>query len=159
MHPLHSNLTDVYSSCSPVLNAMQPSLIPWCPFQTDGSRSLPLTPQHLGHPGWELPWAGLDSPNCILAVADLTSDRLSHGHWAWALPLSLQADLGSLPDIENSLVVFCMATYGEGDPTDNAQDFYDWLQEADLDLSGVKYAVSIPPSFFPAVAPCGLVAA
>lgn len=39
-----------------------------------------------------------------------------------------------------------MATYGEGDPTDNAQDFYDWLQETDVDLSGVKYAVS-PPSF------------
>ncbi|XP_073740292.1 NADPH--cytochrome P450 reductase [Callorhinus ursinus] len=51
------------------------------------------------------------------------------------------ADLGSLPDIENSLAVFCMATYGEGDPTDNAQDFYDWLQETDLDLTGVKYAV------------------
>lgn len=38
-----------------------------------------------------------------------------------------------------------MATYGEGDPTDNAQDFYDWLQETDVDLSGVKYAVSPPP--------------
>lgn len=35
-----------------------------------------------------------------------------------------------------------MATYGEGDPTDNAQDFYDWLQEADADLSGLRYAVS-----------------
>lgn len=55
---------------------------------------------------------------------------------------SLQADLSSLPEIDNSLVVFCMATYGEGDPTDNAQDFYDWLQETDVDLSGVKYAVS-----------------
>ncbi|XP_019502379.1 PREDICTED: NADPH--cytochrome P450 reductase [Hipposideros armiger] len=51
------------------------------------------------------------------------------------------ADLGSLSEIENSLAVFCMATYGEGDPTDNAQDFYDWLQETDVDLSGVKYAV------------------
>ncbi|XP_037596189.1 NADPH--cytochrome P450 reductase isoform X1 [Cebus imitator] len=51
------------------------------------------------------------------------------------------ADLSSLPEIENSLVVFCMATYGEGDPTDNAQDFYDWLQETDMDLSGVKFAV------------------
>lgn len=58
--------------------------------------------------------------------------------------LSLQADLSSLPEINNSLVVFCMATYGEGDPTDNAQDFYDWLQETDVDLSGVKYAVSLP---------------
>ncbi|XP_077851325.1 NADPH--cytochrome P450 reductase isoform X5 [Macaca mulatta] len=51
------------------------------------------------------------------------------------------ADLSSLPEIDNALVVFCMATYGEGDPTDNAQDFYDWLQETDVDLSGVKFAV------------------
>lgn len=40
-----------------------------------------------------------------------------------------------------------MATYGEGDPTDNAQDFYDWLQETDVDLTGVKFAVSFPESF------------
>uniref|UniRef100_A0A8B9X1D8 NADPH--hemoprotein reductase n=2 Tax=Bos mutus grunniens TaxID=30521 RepID=A0A8B9X1D8_BOSMU len=51
------------------------------------------------------------------------------------------ADLSSLPEIEKALAIFCMATYGEGDPTDNAQDFYDWLQETDVDLSGVKYAV------------------
>lgn len=37
-----------------------------------------------------------------------------------------------------------MATYGEGDPTDNAQDFYDWLQENDdEDLSGLNYTVSV----------------
>ncbi|XP_051963071.1 NADPH--cytochrome P450 reductase-like [Xyrauchen texanus] len=50
-------------------------------------------------------------------------------------------ELSRLTEIENSLVIFCMATYGEGDPTDNAQDFYDWLQEGDADLSGVKYTV------------------
>ncbi|XP_071481377.1 NADPH--cytochrome P450 reductase-like [Diadema antillarum] len=50
-------------------------------------------------------------------------------------------DLSQLADIENSLVIFCMATYGEGDPTDNAQEFYDWLQEGNGDLTGVKYAV------------------
>lgn len=47
-----------------------------------------------------------------------------------------------------------MATYGEGDPTDNAQDFYDWLQETNVDLSGVKYAVSFP--IFLPVTPFGL---
>lgn len=53
-----------------------------------------------------------------------------------------QGELSRLNEIENSLAIFCMATYGEGDPTDNAQDFYDWLQEGDADLSGVKYTVS-----------------
>ncbi|XP_060612712.1 NADPH--cytochrome P450 reductase isoform X1 [Anolis sagrei] len=51
------------------------------------------------------------------------------------------SDLNRLPEIDKSLAVFCMATYGEGDPTDNAQDFYDWLQETDADLSGLKFAV------------------
>lgn len=42
-----------------------------------------------------------------------------------------------------------MATYGEGDPTDNAQDFYDWLQENDdEDLSGLNYTVSFLCSTF-----------
>lgn len=53
-----------------------------------------------------------------------------------------QGELSRLAEIDNSLAIFCMATYGEGDPTDNAQDFYDWLQEGDADLSGVKYTVS-----------------
>ncbi|XP_056905446.1 P450 (cytochrome) oxidoreductase b isoform X2 [Takifugu flavidus] len=52
------------------------------------------------------------------------------------------AELARLSEIENSLAIFCMATYGEGDPTDNAQDFYDWLQENDdEDLSGLNYTV------------------
>ncbi|KAF8766875.1 NADPH--cytochrome P450 reductase like protein [Argiope bruennichi] len=50
-------------------------------------------------------------------------------------------DLCKVPEIENSLVIFCMATYGEGDPTDNAQEFYQWLQTGDGDLSGLNYAV------------------
>ncbi|XP_026081653.1 NADPH--cytochrome P450 reductase-like isoform X1 [Carassius auratus] len=51
------------------------------------------------------------------------------------------SELSRLPEIENSLAIFCMATYGEGDPTDNSQDFYDWLHEGDADFTGVKYTV------------------
>ncbi|XP_054273617.1 NADPH--cytochrome P450 reductase [Macrosteles quadrilineatus] len=53
-------------------------------------------------------------------------------------------DMGELvhmKDIPNSLAIFCLATYGEGDPTDNAMDFYEWLQNGDADLTGLNYAV------------------
>lgn len=53
-------------------------------------------------------------------------------------------DLDDLPEIttvENHLAIFCMATYGEGDPTDNAQDFHDWLQRGETRLDGLRYAV------------------
>lgn len=35
-----------------------------------------------------------------------------------------------------------MATYGEGDPTDNAQQLYEFINTTDTDFKGVKYAVS-----------------
>ena len=48
-----------------------------------------------------------------------------------------------LNQIENSLAIFCMATYGEGDPTDNAQEFFEWLQSSAGELKGLNYAVSL----------------
>nr|AUX13058.1 NADPH-cytochrome P450 reductase [Apolygus lucorum] len=50
-------------------------------------------------------------------------------------------DLIQMKNIPNSLAVFCLATYGEGDPTDNAMDFYEWLQNGEADLTGLNYAV------------------
>ena len=48
-----------------------------------------------------------------------------------------------LSEIPNAMAVFIMATYGEGDPTDNAQELYDFLQQQDqCDLNGLNYAVS-----------------
>lgn len=54
---------------------------------------------------------------------------------------NLQEELLQLKTIEKSLAVFCLATYGEGDPTDNAMEFWDWIQ-GDVDLTGLNYAVS-----------------
>lgn len=50
-------------------------------------------------------------------------------------------ELVNMKEIPNSLAVFCLATYGEGDPTDNAMDFYEWLQNGNVDLTGLNYAV------------------
>ncbi len=43
--------------------------------------------------------------------------------------------------IDKHLALFCLATYGEGDPTDNAQEFYEWLREDGRDLTNLHYAV------------------
>ncbi|KAK0083960.1 hypothetical protein PV325_007857 [Microctonus aethiopoides] len=50
-------------------------------------------------------------------------------------------ELVHLKTIQNSVAVFCLATYGEGDPTDNAMEFVDWLKTGDADLNGLNYAV------------------
>eukprot|EP00400_MALV-I_sp_L67-5_P000429 gene429-126_t len=44
---------------------------------------------------------------------------------------------------ENKIVIFCVATYGEGDPTDNAIDFHDWLiaEEDEEKLKGQSFCV------------------
>ena len=48
-----------------------------------------------------------------------------------------------IASIEGSLAIFSMATYGEGDPPDNAVEFYNWLKNEDSppDLTGLRYTV------------------
>ncbi|CAF0827749.1 unnamed protein product [Rotaria sordida] len=50
-------------------------------------------------------------------------------------------ELQRLTTIDKHLALFCLATYGEGDPTDNAQEFYEWLREDGRDLNNLHYAV------------------
>ncbi|KAF1760285.1 hypothetical protein GCK72_008532 [Caenorhabditis remanei] len=50
-------------------------------------------------------------------------------------------DLNRLSEIEDALLVLCIATYGEGDPTDNAVTLVEYLNAGDCDLSGVRFAV------------------
>lgn len=50
-------------------------------------------------------------------------------------------DLARLSEIPNAVAIFIVATYGEGDPTDNAQELFDFLQQGQCDLNGVNYGV------------------
>ncbi|KAI6241541.1 NADPH--cytochrome P450 reductase [Aphelenchoides fujianensis] len=50
-------------------------------------------------------------------------------------------DLPKITEIENALLVLCVATYGEGDPTDNAQSLYDFISNNESDFTGLSYAV------------------
>jgi len=54
-------------------------------------------------------------------------------------------DLQQLAELDSELgpclAVFMLATYGEGDPTDNAVEFNEKLTNDGMDLSGMKFAV------------------
>ncbi|CAB3402599.1 unnamed protein product [Caenorhabditis bovis] len=50
-------------------------------------------------------------------------------------------DLNRLSEVPDALLVLCLATYGEGDPTDNAIGLVEYLNSDSCDLSGVRYAV------------------
>ena len=55
-------------------------------------------------------------------------------------------DMGELENlasqIEEHLAIFCMATYGEGDPTDNAAELVQKLTDEEMNLSNLNYCVS-----------------
>eukprot|EP01063_Lacrimia_lanifica_P015307 TRINITY_DN22103_c0_g1_i1.p1 TRINITY_DN22103_c0_g1~~TRINITY_DN22103_c0_g1_i1.p1 ORF type:complete len:692 (+),score=322.35 TRINITY_DN22103_c0_g1_i1:85-2076(+) len=70
-----------------------------------------------------------------------------------ATKLGFKAKVEDIADFEKetmstqSMVVFIVSTYGEGEPTDTSKDFYDWVLSEDrigdpeADLAGVNYTV------------------
>ena len=46
--------------------------------------------------------------------------------------------------VMKNLAIFCMATHGEGEPTDNSKEFYGWLSDPERlkeSLKSMKFAV------------------
>lgn len=60
--------------------------------------------------------------------------------------LFFQEELARMGEIDNAMTIFVVATYGEGDPTDNAQEFYEWLQNDRDDLDCLHFTVSVLPA-------------
>ncbi|VDK82377.1 unnamed protein product [Litomosoides sigmodontis] len=73
----------------------------------------------------------------------LSKDVQNYGQKALVLdPEEMNVeDFEKIKEIPGVLLILCMATYGEGDPTDNAQEFYQHVVDTSLDLTGVNFAV------------------
>ena len=54
-----------------------------------------------------------------------------------------------MKEVEDHIAVFLMATYGEGEPTDNAVQFHEFIKNEETELHGLNYAVS--SSYSPSV--------
>ena len=40
---------------------------------------------------------------------------------------------------DTNLTIFILSTFGEGDPSDNATAFWEWIEKANLSLSNLHY--------------------
>uniref|UniRef100_A0A0N4Z2I9 NADPH--cytochrome P450 reductase n=1 Tax=Parastrongyloides trichosuri TaxID=131310 RepID=A0A0N4Z2I9_PARTI len=50
-------------------------------------------------------------------------------------------DIVKISALKDPLLILFLATYGEGDPTDNCQQFYEFFQNTDINLSGIRFTV------------------
>jgi NADPH-ferrihemoprotein reductase len=73
----------------------------------------------------------------------LAKDLVRYGKKALVLdPEEMDVeDLPKITEIENPLLILCVATYGEGDPTDNAQALYEFVTNNESNLAGLRFAV------------------
>ncbi|KAF6779982.1 hypothetical protein AHF37_00492 [Paragonimus kellicotti] len=53
----------------------------------------------------------------------------------------LSDELLKVAELPNSVTLFILATYGEGDPTDSARHFVKWLEHSTAPLNGLTFAV------------------
>eukprot|EP00762_Andalucia_godoyi_P000170 ANDGO_02444.mRNA.1 NADPH--cytochrome P450 reductase len=77
-------------------------------------------------------------------TAEVFSNALSKEGERWGFRCVVhdlfQYDRDALPS--ESMVVLCVASYGEGEPTDNAQAFYEWIMSSEAArLDGVRFTV------------------
>ncbi|VDN57921.1 unnamed protein product [Dracunculus medinensis] len=73
----------------------------------------------------------------------LSKDIMRYGKKAILLdPEEMNVEeFSHIAEIPNAFIILCMATYGEGNPTDNAQELHEYISNNEMDLSGVRYAI------------------
>lgn len=72
---------------------------------------------------------------------DMAKEGRTYGFYSKAIDLE-DYDIDDLPAEE--VVIFLVSTYGEGEPTDNAQEFYNWMiseERSDTELVNLDFAV------------------
>uniref|UniRef100_A0AC34F7F5 NADPH--cytochrome P450 reductase n=1 Tax=Panagrolaimus sp. ES5 TaxID=591445 RepID=A0AC34F7F5_9BILA len=73
----------------------------------------------------------------------LAKDLVRYGRKALVMdPEEVDADdFDRIIEIKDPLLILCVATYGEGEPTDNVHKIYTHLQKANVNFAKLRYAV------------------
>ena len=113
------------------------------PYKQPGSASTDNVEEEDDESGYRLRiFFGSQSGTAEGFAFDMEKEGKQHGFGAKAIDLE---DFSPEDLCNEQLVIFLVATYGEGEPTDNAAEFYEWLsaedERTDDELSKVQFAV------------------